>query len=217
MLTNLFSSFDPSTSSSIQMNWMMMIMPVLILPKKFWLKNSRSTSMMKTINKLMMKEMKFSKDKQMKLMLLAVFKTILMMNILSIPPYTFTPTSHMVISMTLALPLWMSLMTFGWTKSTNLMFAHTLPSGTPPALMPFMILIETISNIIRPLSLAIRLTANMIAGHLLMTLLGNLNEMNTIPMIMIMQMTLMTFESSISIIQAYVFTVLMTLYSSEIP
>ncbi|WP_431834057.1 F0F1 ATP synthase subunit A, partial [Escherichia coli] len=53
------------------------------------------------------------------------------------------------------------------------MFAHLVPQGTPPVLIPFIVCIETIRNIIRPGTLAVRLAANIIAGHLLLTLLGN--------------------------------------------
>jgi len=85
--------------------------------------------------------------------------------------------------------------------------------------MPFIVCIETIRNIIRPGTLAVRLTANMIAGHLLLTLLGNTG--NTIPSILlsvliITQLALLTLEAAVAIIQSYVFAVLRTLYSSEV-
>nr|UBS94008.1 ATP synthase F0 subunit 6 [Oliarus cf. filicicola HI01081] len=218
MLTNLFSSFDPSTNYLIQMNWISMITALLILPTKFWNNESQSTMIFKKIFTYMNKEMSnITMNKQMKILLISTFMFILLNNLLGITPYTFTSTSHLVNSMTLALPLWMMLMMQGWMKSTNIMFAHLIPSGTPPILMPFMIVIETISNLIRPISLSVRLTANMIAGHLLMTLLGEINSIKTLPLILILQMILMTFETAISIIQAYVFTILSTLYSSEIP
>jgi len=97
------------------------------------------------------------------------------------------------------------------------MFAHLLPSGTPSILIPFIIIIETIRNIIRPIALAVRLSANIIAGHLLITLLGNLNNTNTLPALILIQASLITFELAISFIQAYVFIILATLYSTEIP
>lgn len=83
-----------------------------------------------------------------------------------------------------------------------------------------MVLIETTSNIIRPLTLAVRLSANIIAGHLLITLLGNQIVHNSSivawPLILATQLILLTLESAVAIIQAYVFTILATLYANEI-
>lgn len=99
------------------------------------------------------------------------------------------------------------------------MFAHLVPQSTPGPLMPFIVLIETISNVIRPGTLAVRLIANIVAGHLLITLLGNQTAVasNIILVGLIMtQILLLTLESAVAIIQAYVFAVLSTLYASEI-
>jgi len=94
-----------------------------------------------------------------------------------------------------------------------------VPSGTPGALMPFIVLIETIRNIIRPITLSVRLIANIVAGHLLITLLGNQTAIasNIILMSLIFtQILLLTLETAVAIIQSYVFAVLSTLYSSEV-
>jgi F-type H+-transporting ATPase subunit a len=94
-----------------------------------------------------------------------------------------------------------------------------VPQGTPPVLMPFIVLIETISNVIRPGTLAVRLSANIIAGHLLLTLLGNTGSSLSIfllSLLIIAQLLLLILESAVAIIQAYVFTILRTLYSREI-
>jgi F-type H+-transporting ATPase subunit a len=99
------------------------------------------------------------------------------------------------------------------------MFGHLVPQGTPRVLMPFIVCIETISNIIRPGTLAVRLTANMIAGHLLLTLIGNTgNSLSTllVSFLVIAQIALLTLESAVAIIQSYVFAVLSTLYSREV-
>ena len=98
------------------------------------------------------------------------------------------------------------------------MLAHLVPQGTPPALMSFIVLIETVRNIIRPGTLAIRLSANIIAGHLLLTLLGNQTAARA-PIIMSLLLTtqilLLVLECAVAIIQSYVFMVLSTLYSRE--
>uniref|UniRef100_UPI0030FF3351 ATP synthase F0 subunit 6 n=1 Tax=Salurnis marginella TaxID=1453305 RepID=UPI0030FF3351 len=217
MMTSLFSSFDPS-SKMIQMNWMMMISPAIILPMNFWMKNSRATILKKIIEKKISMEMwNNTSHKEMVMLTMSMFFMIMINNMMGLFPYTFTPTSHPSISMSLALPTWLMLMIYGWTNFFNKMLIHLLPTGTPGPIMPMMIVIETTGNLIRPMSLSIRLTANMIAGHLLMTLLGNMNETKNMVFIMPMQMMLMMFETAISTIQAYVFATLLSLYSSEIP
>jgi F-type H+-transporting ATPase subunit a len=94
-----------------------------------------------------------------------------------------------------------------------------VPQGTPSILIPFIVIIETISNVIRPGTLAVRLSANIIAGHLLLTLLGNTgNSLSYIivSLLIFAQLLLLILESAVAIIQSYVFTILSTLYSREI-
>ncbi|MGF2560245.1 F0F1 ATP synthase subunit A, partial [Ralstonia pseudosolanacearum] len=105
---------------------------------------------------------------------------------------------------------------YGWLINTQHIFIHLVPQGTPSILIIFIVCIETIRNIIRPGTLAIRLTANIIAGHLLITLLGNTgsNISNYLVIILlIVQIILLILECAVAIIQSYVFTVLRTLYS----
>jgi len=99
------------------------------------------------------------------------------------------------------------------------MFAHLVPQRTPGPLIPFIVLIESISNVIRPLTLAVRLIANMVAGHLLITLLGNQTAARSnllLISLLLTQIILLTLESAVAVIQAYVFAVLTTLYAREI-
>lgn len=94
-----------------------------------------------------------------------------------------------------------------------------VPQGTPPILIPFIVCIESIRNIIRPGTLAIRLSANIIAGHLLLRLLGNLgNNISRylLRILLLIQILLLILEIRVSIIQSYVFIILTTLYSREI-
>nr|UPL65303.1 ATPase subunit 6 [Stenophyella macreta] len=222
MMTNLFSTFDPATSMNLSMNWMSSMMCMLLIPITYWALPNRINILFNTISSTLNKEFKMlinPKEKGMTLMMVSLFMMILVNNYLGLLPYVFTSSSHMTFTMTLSIPLWLSFMIYGWVNHTNHMFAHMVPTGTPPLLMPFMVLIETISNLIRPGALAVRLSANMIAGHLLMSLLGN-NAMNSeglaLILIIMVQIVLMMFESAVALIQAYVFSVLSTLYSSEV-
>nr|YP_010222619.1 ATP synthase F0 subunit 6 [Plautia lushanica]UCC46082.1 ATP synthase F0 subunit 6 [Plautia lushanica] len=222
MMNNLFSTFDPATSTYYSMNWMSTLLLLMLMPFPYWMMPNRINIFMNMIMLKLHNEFKMllgMKSSGMTLMMVSLFFFILTNNFMGLMPYIFTSSSHLAFSLALALPLWLSMMIFGWINNTNSMFAHLVPNGTPTVLMPFMVLIETISNIIRPGSLGVRLTANMIAGHLLMSLLGNKSinvENSIIIMIMIIQIMLMMFEAAVAVIQAYVFSVLTTLYSSEV-
>nr|YP_009183787.1 ATP synthase F0 subunit 6 [Limonius californicus]ALN96481.1 ATP synthase F0 subunit 6 [Limonius californicus] len=223
MMSNLFSTFDPSTSTNLSINWSSALLGLMFLPSMFWLIPSRINFMWIKITSTLHNEfkilLKINKMKGSTLIFISLFSLILFNNFLSLFPYIFSSTSHLTLTLALALPLWTSFMIYGWMNNTMHMFAHLVPQGTPPVLMPFMVCIETISNIIRPGTLAIRLTANMIAGHLLLTLLGNTGtslSMIMINMLILTQLLLLVLESAVAIIQSYVFSILSTLYSSEV-
>nr|WMV00444.1 ATP synthase F0 subunit 6 [Rhodopsalta cruentata] len=220
MMTNLFSSFDPSTGF-FSLNWLSSMILLLFMPLTYWYIPNRFTILFNKILFSLNIELNLLmnyKSLGSSLMFLSLFTFILLNNLLGLLPYIFTSSSHLVFTMSLALPLWLSFMLYGFINNLNHMFCHMVPSGTPNILMPFMVIIESISNLIRPGSLAVRLTANMIAGHLLMTLLGNLpmNYELYSSLIMIFQISLMLFELAVCIIQSYVFMVLSTLYYSEV-
>nr|YP_010736651.1 ATP synthase F0 subunit 6 [Cobbenicoris guangxiensis]WEM32404.1 ATP synthase F0 subunit 6 [Cobbenicoris guangxiensis] len=222
MMNNLFSAFDPSTNMKMSLNWISTCFVLFILPMSFWTMPNRSVSLFYKLLMILFSEFKMilgEKSKGTSMMMISLFMFIMANNMMGLMPYIFTSSSHLTFTLSMALPLWMSFMMFGWINNTNHMLAHLVPLGTPNILMPFMIIIETISNIIRPGSLAVRLTANMIAGHLLMSLLGNNSLIVTNFMlwfIISVQVMLMIFEVAVSFIQAYVFSILSTLYSSEI-
>nr|AML25787.1 ATP synthase F0 subunit 6 [Histeridae sp. BMNH 1274329] len=223
MMTNLFSSFDPTTNLWMSLNWMSAILGLMFLPPMYWLIPSRPLIIWNKINLTLHKEFKTlignNSIKGSTLIFISLFSMIMLNNTLGLFPYIFTSTSHLVLTLTLSLPLWLTFMLYGWINNTTHMLAHLVPQGTPPVLMPFMVCIETISNFIRPGTLAVRLAANMIAGHLLMTLMGNTGSSLSAALLSILiigQILLLTLESAVAIIQSYVFAVLSTLYSSEV-
>nr|YP_009537835.1 ATP synthase F0 subunit 6 [Limenitis weidemeyerii]AYN60552.1 ATP synthase subunit 6 [Limenitis weidemeyerii] len=224
MMNNLFSIFDPSTNIfNLSINWLSTFIGLMFIPYSFWLIPNRHFILWNFVSLKLHKEFKTllgpNSFKGSTFIFISLFFFILFNNFLGLFPYIFTSTSHLNISLSLSLTLWLSFMIYGWINNTQHMFIHMIPQGTPTILMPFMVLIETISNIIRPGTLAVRLTANMIAGHLLLTLLSSTgtNMPNYLILILIfMQIMLLILESAVSIIQSYVITILSTLYSSEI-
>nr|YP_010263724.1 ATP synthase F0 subunit 6 [Oyamia seminigra]UIX54779.1 ATP synthase F0 subunit 6 [Oyamia seminigra] len=224
MMTNLFSVFDPSTSiMNLSLNWLSTFLGLILIPSIYWFMPSRYNLIWNKILLTLHGEFKTLLGPQSHLgstfIFISLFSLILFNNFLGLFPYVFTSTSHLTLTLSLALPLWLSFMVYGWINHTQHMFAHLVPQGTPPVLMPFMVCIETISNIIRPGTLAVRLAANMIAGHLLLTLLGNTGPSLTysiLLLLLIAQIALLVLESAVAIIQSYVFAVLSTLYASEV-
>nr|YP_009630384.1 ATP synthase F0 subunit 6 [Neuroperla schedingi]QBP33900.1 ATP synthase F0 subunit 6 [Neuroperla schedingi] len=224
MMTNLFSVFDPSTSVlNLSLNWISTILGLTLIPSMFWFMPNRYSLIWNKILLTLHNEFKTllgpSGHNGSTFMFISLFSLILFNNFLGLFPYVFTSTSHLALTLALALPLWLSFMIYGWINHTQHMFAHLVPQGTPAALMPFMVCIETISNVIRPGTLAVRLAANMIAGHLLLTLLGNTGpslSYSILSLLIIAQIALLVLESAVAIIQSYVFAVLSTLYSSEV-
>ena len=224
MITNLFSVFDPSTTIfSISFNWISTLIGLIFIPFTYWIIPSRFNILWNNINITLFKEFKTLLGDAGKngsaFIFISMFFLILFNNFLGLFPYIFTCTSHLTITLSIALPLWLSFIIYGWLNHTQHIFGHLVPQGTPRVLIPFIVCIETISNIIRPGTLAVRLTANIIAGHLLLTLIGNTgNAMPTllVSLLVIAQIALLTLESAVAIIQSYVFAVLSTLYSREV-
>lgn len=224
MITNLFSIFDPSTSIfNLSLNWIRTFLGLIIFPIRFWLLPNRFYLFYYKIIIKLYEEFKtllgINKNLGRSIIFISIFIFILYNNFLGLYPYIFTRSRHLIFSLSLAFPIWLAFILFGWINHTNNIFTHIVPQGTPPILIPFIVCIETVRNIIRPGTLAVRLAANIIAGHLLLTLLGNTgNHLNNfiINLLLITQILLLILESAVSIIQAYVFSILSTLYSREI-
>nr|YP_009627336.1 ATP synthase F0 subunit 6 [Cydalima perspectalis]QCC70761.1 ATP synthase F0 subunit 6 [Cydalima perspectalis] len=223
MMTNLFSIFDPSTNIFyMPLNWISTFIGLLFIPYSFWMIPNRYYFFWNFIlNKLQneFKTLMGNNSNGSSFIFISIFTFELLNNFYGLFPYIFTSTSHLTLSLSISLPLWLKFMFYGWINNTQHMFIHMIPQGTPGILMPFMVLIETISNIIRPGTLAVRLTANMIAGHLLMTLLSGTGPslpMYFISLLIVIQILLLILESAVAIIQSYVIAILSTLYSSEV-
>nr|YP_006234434.1 ATP synthase F0 subunit 6 [Amblyomma fimbriatum]AET63082.1 ATP synthase F0 subunit 6 [Amblyomma fimbriatum] len=220
MMNNLFSIFDPSTSLNLSLNWLILSMSMFLLPFPFWISPSLFLISWKILFTKIFHEISnnISNFKLKNLMLLTtIFVLILFSNFLGLFPFIFTPSSHLVFSMFFSFPFWISLMIFMIFNKIKKIMIHLVPAGSPLSLSFFMVIIETVSNLIRPITLAVRLTANMISGHLLIHLLSSimLNVTYFIIMFIIMLM-LVILETAVAFIQSFVFLTLISLYMNEV-
>ena len=148
-----------------------------------------------------------------------VFLLVVINNALGLVPYVFTSSSHLRCTLALAAPLWLGHFTIAWIKLPTSILAHLVPLGTPVALMPFMVIIEITSRLIRPITLSVRLAANIMAGHLLFSLITQSAAARSYPLvalILVSAVALGVLETAVRVIQAYVFSVLRTLYLQEV-
>jgi len=225
-MTNLFSSFDPMVNIigfNIRLNWISRIIPILILPQAYWITSSQIIKSIENIINYLHGELAavfglvalpgtiFT--------FLRFFFFIFFCNLIGLAPYIFTRSSHMSFTLTLALPIWLGRILFSMKNQYNRLFAHLVPTGTPGALIPVIVIIETVSNVIRPGTLSIRLAANIVAGHLLLTLLGSQgpNAQGIVLLVLMGRLILLLcLELAVACIQAYVFTILRSLYLNEL-
>lgn len=225
MINNLFSIFDPTTNIfNLSLNWLRTLIGLFFIPYSFWIIPNRQFIFWNFIlNKLhnefnlLLGNNKLNKGSTF--IFISLFSFILFNNFLGLFPYIFTRTSHLTISLSISLSLWLRFILYGWINNYQHIFIHIIPQGTPYILIPFIVLIETIRNIIRPGTLAVRLTANIIAGHLLLTLLrrtGNNITFYFLFILILLQILLLILESAVAVIQAYVISILRTLYSREV-
>lgn len=224
MITNLFSVFDPSTTIfNWSINWLRTFLVLLFIPSIYWISPTSSNLIWASIIQKLHLEFKTLIGSNKinlgnSLIFISLFSLILFNNVLGLFPYIFTRTRHIVITLSLSLPLWIAFIIYGWFNHNKHIFRHLIPQGTPTVLIPFIVYIELIRNVIRPGTLAIRLSANIIAGHLLLTLLGNTGNSLSIlilNILIITQIILLTLEAAVAFIQSYVFAILATLYSTE--
>nr|URH15981.1 ATP synthase F0 subunit 6 [Cheracebus lucifer] len=221
MNQNLFTSFNIPVMLGIPLATFIILFPTLLMTPSNKLISNRFTSLQQWLIQLTLKQLMLShsaKGRTWSLMLLALITFIALNNLLGLTPYAFTPTTQLSMNIGMAIPLWAATVIMGFRFKTKSSLAHFLPQGTPIPLIPMLVIIETISLFIQPMALAVRLTANITAGHLLMHLLGDTaltllsiyfsSSIITIIVIIL----LITLELAVALIQAYVFTLLVSLY-----
>jgi len=148
----------------------------------------------------------------------SLFMFILFGNLLGLLPYSFTFTSHIVVTGALAVFVILGVTVVGMARHGLRFLSYFVPTGVPVAMLPLMVPIEVISYLSRPVSLSIRLFANMMAGHTMLKVFGGF--VITLGFLggwapLTMDVLLTAFELLVAFLQAYVFTVLTCIYLKD--
>lgn len=184
-----------------------------IIPTRF---QSVTESFYEFIAKLM-KDVTGNKGTKFFPLIFSTFIFVLLCNLLGMMPYSFTVTSHIAVTFALALFIFIIVTITGFVKHGTHYFSLLLPSGTPLLIAPLMVFIELFAYLVRPLSLSIRLSANMLAGHtMLKVFAGFVVSMGVFGVLPLSFMVLLVgFEIFVALLQAYVFTILACVYLND--
>nr|QGW12972.1 ATP synthase F0 subunit 6 [Equus asinus] len=221
MNENLFASFATPTMMGLPIVILIIMFPSILFPSSNRLINNRLISIQQWLVQLTSKQMMTihnNKGQTWTLMLMSLILFIGSTNLLGLLPHSFTPTTQLSMNLGMAIPLWAGAVFMGFRHKTKAALAHFLPQGTPIFLIPMLVIIETISLFIQPMALAVRLTANITAGHLLIHLIGGATlalmdiSPSTALITFIILILLTILEFAVAMIQAYVFTLLVSLY-----
>jgi F-type H+-transporting ATPase subunit a len=150
-------------------------------------------------------------------LIFTIFMFVLFGNFLGMLPYSFTFTSHIAVTLSMALVIFVLVTIIAFFKHGTRFFSFFLPAGVPIFLAPLLIVIEVISYFTRPFSLSIRLFANMMAGHTLLKVVGGfvfpLGILGFVPLAGLVAIT--GLEFLIAFLQAYIFTILTCIYIND--
>ena len=143
---------------------------------------------------------------------------VLLGNLLGMVPYSFTFTSHIVVTFAMAIVIFIFVTILGFVKHGMHFFSFFAPPGTPVVMLPLLVPIEVISYLSRPISLSVRLFANMLAGHTLIKVIAGFIPalgviFGVLPLALVVALT--GLEILIAFLQAYVFAILTCLYIND--
>nr|BAH86384.1 ATP synthase F0 subunit 6 [Branchiostoma floridae] len=225
MMVSLFSQFDSPWLLNIPLVLLALIMPwkLFVSFGPSWAGTRSSRLVYVTMETLMSQVMQPLNKLGFRWVVLfsSLMLMLMALNVIGLFPYTFTPTTQLSMNLGLAVPLWFGTVVYGFRNHPVIALAHLCPEGAPNLLVPVLVVVETLSILMRPLALGLRLTANLTAGHLLMHLISSavlgLMELSVmlsgITLLLLVFLTML--EIAVALIQGYVFAILVTLYLDE--
>nr|YP_001315149.1 ATP synthase F0 subunit 6 [Perionyx excavatus]ABQ01586.1 ATP synthase F0 subunit 6 [Perionyx excavatus] len=228
MMPDIFSSFDPysyntlfpSNSALMTMNVLMILLP----QAGYWTTNSRQLSITTPLKSTIFTQLTRNlyttfKGSHINHCMHIYYSDY--SNLSGMIPYTFSTSSHLIFTLAIGFPMWLSFILSSASLSPKKTIAHLLPDGAPDWLNPFLVIIETTSIIVHPLTLSFRLAANMSAGHIVLSLIGIycasawFTSILSSTMLILTSLGYVLFEFAICLIQAYIFCLLLSLYSDD--
>lgn len=146
------------------------------------------------------------------------------MNLVGLVPYTFSPTAHIIVGFGMSVSILIAVTLIGIENFGSNYLSMLMPQGSPMLLAPFLVVIELISQLAKGVSLGVRLSANITAGHVLLVILsgfaftmltsgGLLSVLSIFPMLVVVFVTVL--EIAVALIQAYVFSILTAIYIND--
>lgn len=231
MYTDIFSSFDPATSSIFPISnalfFFMVLVPLLFIKRDLWISLSQKNWILSSVPHLIVEQASRTSMRHIKgasNLLAPLFSILILINLFGLIPYSFRITSHILFSFSFGVPLWLMIIISRIAYDPKSFFAHLLPAGAPGWLSPTLVLIETVSVLLRPITLSFRLAANISAGHIILTLARTflMSRILSSNILSSLSLTLICsfyslFEIAICGIQAYIFCLLLSLYRDDHP
>nr|NP_009245.1 ATP synthase F0 subunit 6 [Platynereis dumerilii]AAF02681.1 ATP synthase subunit 6 [Platynereis dumerilii] len=231
MMLDIFSSFDPGINiinnyMSPLAFWIITSSSIILYSTALWTTPNSFFTSMGALLSTMNDQGNQTHGKHIKgfnSFIVALFIIIINMNLMGLLPAVFSYSSHLLFTLSFGLPLWLALIMSAIVFNPYSWVAGLLPGGAPHWLNPFLVIIETISISVRPLTLSFRLAANMSAGHIVLTLIGTycaasaFSSIVGLFVLISIQMGYIMFEMGICIIQSYIFCLLLSLYSDDHP
>lgn len=228
MIRDIFSIFDPrnftllfpSTTLAIILN----IVLLTIIQPQIWKYRQRKRIIAFPLINVIMTQLSRTLSINLKgisSIVTALFITIIGINLIGIIPYSLSSSRHLILTLSIGLPMWLRIIISSFTYSPKKSVAHFLPDGAPEWLNPFLVIIETTRILVRPITLSFRLAANMTAGHIVLTLIrlycvgAIFSSASSFLFLLLVSRGYIAFELAICLIQAYIFCLLLSLYSDD--
>ena len=228
MMVDIFSSFDPYINTSFQsisiLFWCLIGLSIFVISRSFWISFNQINWILRypldIINIQSSRTFSFHL-KGFTSIVVRLFVILIVVNLIGLLPYRFRYSSHIVFRLIFGLPLWFGLLLSSFINSPRVFIAGLLPGGAPDWLNPFLVIIETVRIIVRPVTLSVRLVANIRAGHIVLSLIGIYASSffflsrTSFFILLFIQVFYIIFEVGICIIQGYIFCLLLTLYADD--